>query len=52
VAIRNEQFGRQMQKLFENDIRFSHQITADQWHRRKVVDRVVQWMVSRARYLL
>jgi cardiolipin synthase len=52
VAIRDERFGRQMQTLFENDIYFSHPITPAHWRRRNVVDRVVQWVVSRARYLL
>ena len=52
VIIRNETFGRQMNVLFENDVRFSKKISLSEWRKRPTWDRVVQWSVSRARYLL
>jgi cardiolipin synthase len=52
AIIRNEQFGRDMQRLFQNDVHFSRKITLAEWRRRPYVDRFVQWVVSRARYLL
>ena len=52
AIIRNEEFGKQMKLLFENDVRFSKRITLSEWRRRAIVDRVVQWGVSHARYLL
>jgi len=52
MAIRSDAFGKHMRELFENDIRFAKRIKASEWHRRPVLDRLVQWGVSRARYLL
>ena len=52
AIIRNGAFGRQMQDLFKYDIRFSKQISPDAWRQRPMWDRVGQWTVSRARYLL
>jgi cardiolipin synthase len=52
ALIRNETFGRQMELLFDNDIRFARCITLKEWRRRPWADRFVQWMVIRARYLL
>ena len=52
AILRNEQFGREMQELFANDVRFSKRITLAEWRRRPFLDRAVQWTVSRARYLL
>ncbi len=51
AIIRCEQFARQMQALFENDIGFSNRISLSAWRRRPTSDRLVQWAVSRARYL-
>lgn len=51
-VIRNEQFGAQMQTLFENDVQFAKKISLREWRKRPWVDRAVQWTVSRARYLL
>jgi len=50
--IRCDAFGRQMQDLFENDVRFAKKIELGEWRRRPTWDRVVQWAVSRARYLM
>ena len=41
-----------MRDLFDNDVRFAKQITARQWRRRPTLDRIGQWAVNRARYLL
>lgn len=52
VVITSEALGEQMVQLFEHDVRFSRRILLAQWRRRPLRDRVVQWAVSRARYLL
>ncbi len=52
AVIRSEGFGRQMNTLFENDIRFAKRISSKEWRKRPYRDRWVQWAVSRARYLL
>jgi len=52
MAVRSNEFAQHMAKLFENDITFAHRIKASAWRRRPVLDRFVQWIVSRARYLL
>jgi len=52
AIVRSAQFGRQMCDLFENDMAFSRRITLNEWRRRPQWDRLVQWAVSRARYLL
>jgi len=52
AIIRSELFGRQMHDLFENDIRYSRRLDSDVWRRRPWQDRIVQWAVIRARYLL
>ena len=45
-------FGAQMESLFDNDVRYARRIDPDQWKHRPAWDRVGQWCVSRARYLL
>lgn len=52
VIIRNEQFGRQVNDLFDNDVKFARRMTLREWRRRPWGDKFVQWAVSRARYLL
>ncbi|HEY7088512.1 MAG TPA: phospholipase D-like domain-containing protein [Tepidisphaeraceae bacterium] len=52
AIVRSEEFGRDMQELFANDMHFAKRITLKQWRRRPRSDRIVQWAVSRARYLL
>jgi cardiolipin synthase len=52
AIVRNATFGRQMHDLFENDVRFASPVQLTEWKRRPTLDRVVQWAVSRARYLL
>jgi cardiolipin synthase len=52
AILKSEAFGRQMQDLFENDVRFARKIELGEWRRRPRWDRVVQWAVSRARYLM
>ena len=52
AIVRSETFGSQMHALFENDIRYARQINDEQCRTRTIRDRVTQWIVSRARYLL
>jgi cardiolipin synthase len=52
ALIRSAAFGRQMEDLFENDVRYAKRMSKGMWKRRPTMDRVVQWVVSRARYLL
>jgi cardiolipin synthase len=52
TLIRSPEFGRQMEALFDNDVRFAKRIRAKDWRHRPLYDRGVQWLVSRARYLL
>jgi cardiolipin synthase len=52
VIVRNARFGVQMHYLFENDVGYARRITLSEWRRRPVRDRLVQWAVNRARYLL
>jgi cardiolipin synthase len=52
VIIRNQEFGRQIHDLFENDVRYAKRILPGEWRRRPMIDRVMQWAVNRARYLL
>jgi cardiolipin synthase len=52
ALIRSKEFGRQMEDLFDNDVRFAKRMKLGQWRHRPTMDRFVQWAVSRARYLL
>ena len=52
AVIRSEAFGRQMSMLFANDVQYAKRMNLNEWRRRPWRDRVVQWAVSRARYLL
>jgi len=50
--IRSHDLGRQMCDLFENDVRYARRINLNEWRHRPLMDRMGQWAVSRARYLL
>jgi cardiolipin synthase len=52
VAVRSAEFGQQMARLFVNDICYAKRIHNHEWRRRPMLDRMTQWAVSRARYLL
>lgn len=52
AIVRSEAFGRQVIDLFHHDVRFAQKIHLSQWRRRPFMDRLGQWAVSRARYLL
>jgi cardiolipin synthase len=52
TVVRSEAFGRQMVDLFENDVMYAKRISLKEWRKRPWSDRVVQWGVSRARYLM
>ncbi len=52
ALVKSKEFGRQIHDLFEHDVRFARRITQNEWRKRPFVDRVGQWAVNRARYLL
>jgi cardiolipin synthase len=52
AVITSRAFAGQMIELFENDVRHAMRIDPARWERRAFVDRIGQWAVSRARYLL
>ena len=52
VVIHSRAFGAAMHELFEHDVRFARRIAPDEWRRRPLGDRLVQWAVMRGRYLL
>jgi cardiolipin synthase len=52
AIVRSREFGRQVQALFENDVKFGKRMNLSEWRRRPTLDRIGQWAVSRARYLL
>ena len=52
ALVRSVEFGRQMEELFDNDVKFAKRIRLRDWRHRPLYDRGVQWLVSRARYLL
>jgi cardiolipin synthase len=52
AVIRSNEFGEQMADLFEHDMQYARKIHLNEWRRRPWRDRIVQWVASRARYLL
>jgi cardiolipin synthase len=52
AVIRSEEFARQLNDMFDNDVKFSRRIETEKWKGRPYGDRVVQWAVNRMRYLL
>jgi cardiolipin synthase len=52
AIFRSEPFGKLMVDLFENDVRYAKRIDPAEWRRRPNSDRIIQWAVSRARYLM
>lgn len=52
MIIRSDAFGAQMHTLFEHDVHHSQKIDPDTWRQRPRLDRLVQWAVSRLRYLM
>lgn len=52
AVVRSPEFGQQMTDLFDNDVLYARRILPSQWKRRPNLDRIGQWAVSRARYLL
>jgi cardiolipin synthase len=50
--IRSNELGAQIQALFEHDVQYSKRIDPNIWQHRPHWDRLGQWLVSRARYLL
>jgi cardiolipin synthase len=52
VVIHSAEFGAQMHQLFEHDVCFARRIPSDEWRCRPLRDRLLQWAVMRARYVL
>lgn len=52
AIVRNAQFANALTELFAHDMRFARPICRDAWKRRSWRDRLIQWSVSRLRYLL
>lgn len=52
AIVRSQEFGAQIETLFENDVCFAKCLNPREWRRRPISDRFIQWAVSRARYML
>jgi cardiolipin synthase len=52
AIVRSETFGRQMNDLFAHDARYAKPIALGEWRHRPLLDRIVQRVVNRVRYLL
>ncbi|MCY2951554.1 MAG: phospholipase D-like domain-containing protein [Planctomycetota bacterium] len=52
VIIRSPVFGQQIHTLFDHDVLYAKRISLSEWRRRPILDRLIQWAVMRARYLL
>jgi len=50
--IDSTEFTSQIDKMMDHDIRFSSEFDSETWRKRAMIDRLVQWTVSRLRYLL
>jgi cardiolipin synthase A/B len=50
--VRSGQFAQQVDQLMDHDMAFSLKIDPEGWRRRPTRDRFVQWLVTRARYIL
>jgi phosphatidylserine/phosphatidylglycerophosphate/cardiolipin synthase-like enzyme len=52
ALIHSGEFGRQLNDLFDNDVMYAKRIQPSEWRKRPNIDRLIQWAVNRARYLL
>lgn len=52
AILTNETFAGHVRRMLDHDIQFSRRINVSDWRRRPFRDRLVQWIVSRSRYLL
>ncbi len=52
AVVRSRAFAAQMNALFDHDMRYAKRVLHSEWRRRPLSDRVIQWGVSRLRYLL
>jgi cardiolipin synthase len=52
AVIHSVRFAKHLHQLFEHDVCFARHIAAHEWRHRPARDRLVQWAVMRARYLL
>jgi cardiolipin synthase len=52
AVIHSRPLARQMIALFQHDTNFAQKIELSEWRRRPLRDKFVQWVASRARYLL
>jgi cardiolipin synthase len=52
VIVIDDQFGREMEKAFREDIRGSSQITLEQWRQRSLSERIKEWAARSLGYWL
>jgi len=52
AVVRSGAFAAQLNALFDHDMRYAKQIHHAEWRKRTWSDRLIQWGVSRLRYLL
>ncbi|HEY0007339.1 MAG TPA: phospholipase D-like domain-containing protein [Tepidisphaeraceae bacterium] len=52
AIVRSREFASQVNQLFDHDVRYATPICAEKWRHRGIRDRLIQWTVSRLRYLL
>ncbi len=52
VVVLNENFGREMENAFEEDLRGSREITREEWERRPFADRIKEWAARSLEYWL
>ena len=52
AVVRSRELARQVELMFDHDTKFSNRIELSDWRERPYADRLVQWAVSRLRYLL
>ncbi len=52
AIVRNREFASHVRTLFDHDTQFARAVRHVEWRKRPMWDRLVQWTVSRMRYLL
>ncbi len=52
VVVLNENFGREMESAFQEDLRASREITSEQWQQRPFSDRIKEWAARTLEYWL
>ena len=52
AVIESEPFAQQLEAMFDHDVSYAKRMEAESWRQRPYRDRLVQWFVSRLRYVL